>query len=352
MPKPALPVIRSKHAHAEKRPRDDRISAGVQPRGRKCRRLLPEYQQVLSVRGTFAVQDPKCRPGHKWQACTINGTDIPDNAQTVRVCFAGESDPQSGLEAPTRACLFDTDISPASSADVYIGSELRLRSGRFLAASLWANPYQLRDCKDIADCLARFDAHLRSSPHLLDKLHELSGCRLLCTCRTSAPCHADAIILAFRELCTPAPCDGIISIGTFQSPAEFALAALCCRHPFEDVVVPSPLVDALIFRMSAAAAEIVGHRQSALQHWTARAQALSGHECSLHDAMHADVRGIMNAKRILVFSEMLESIGFPSHAELIHCMSAGFPVVGEYPRTGVFPPALREATFLLRTFGG
>ena len=43
---------------------------------------------------------------------------------------------------------------------------------------------------------------------------------------------------------------------------------------------------------------------------------------------------------------MLAELKFPSAEELAHFMGAGFPVVGTYPETGVFPPSERTAKFL------
>ena len=42
---------------------------------------------------------------------------------------------------------------------------------------------------------------------------------------------------------------------------------------------------------------------------------------------------------------MLHRVGFPPAGRLVHHLSTGFPLAGEFPLTGVFPPAVREATF-------
>ena len=51
----------------------------------------------------------------------------------------------------------------------------------------------------------------------------------------------------------------------------------------------------------------------------------------------------MKNKRILLFKEMLSAVGFPSTDALIHCFSSGFPLVGAFPETGVFPAAKKKA---------
>ena len=58
--------------------------------------------------------------------------------------------------------------------------------------------------------------------------------------------------------------------------------------------------------------------------------------------MDPEVRKVMATKSILLFSEMLEAIDFPSRQELVHCMASGFPKTGAYPKTHVFLPKARE----------
>ena len=93
--------------------------------------------------------------------------------------------------APTRACLKDVPI--LGDNDLYIGRGFQDRSGRILSASPWANPFRVRDCATVYDCIQKFEAHLLASPRLLDRRPELDGKRLVCHCKDSAPCHADVI---------------------------------------------------------------------------------------------------------------------------------------------------------------
>ena len=57
----------------------------------------------------------------------------------------------------------------------------------------------------------------------------------------------------------------------------------------------------------------------------------------MHNAMHPDVAVILSDKRALVFAELLEEVTFLNRSDLLHFFSSGFPVVGAYPRTEVFP---------------
>ena len=114
-PQRALPVTVSKQPQVgQKRVRDDRISAGVQPRGAKARHLLPEHKEVIQVSITAGPGDPRTRIGYEWPASAINGKEVPNKAITIRAFFPGalgaESDVVKGSDepavAPTRTNLF------------------------------------------------------------------------------------------------------------------------------------------------------------------------------------------------------------------------------------------------------
>ena len=72
---------------------------------------------------------------------------------------------------------------------------------------------------------------------------------------------------------------------------------------------------------------------------------LAKREEELHRVMDPDVERVVSSKKILLFGEMLRDVGFPTAAELVHCMSAGFPVVGPMPVTNISPKVRREALF-------
>ena len=353
---PPLPVSRARNEPLPKRPRDDRVSAGFQPRGAKSRRLLPEFRATFTIVGDFAASDARCRVGHRWQSGVVFGVHVPPLSQTIKVTYrdsdaaalvnhSGASDLVPQMVVPTRACIRDVGMTRFEADDVYIGREFKDRSGRVLSASAWANPFRLRDCKDLDECLGRFDSYLHASPRLMDKLQELSGKRLICHCRKGAPCHADTIARAFRQaFASEAPACSV-TVGVYFGPEEFVAAAERCRHPFEALVLPAPLETSIRFRMTAPLKHIVATRHDALKFWLGRASALVRREVQLHGALHQEVKSILSDKRVLVFSEMLDHLGFPRRADLIHFMVSGFPVVGAYPRTDIFPAAERKAIY-------
>ena len=59
-------------------------------------------------------------------------------------------------------------------------------------------------------------------------------------------------------------------------------------------------------------------------------------EAELHAGAHDEVRPSLKGKRLLLFREMLESVGFPMAGDVVLAMAKGFPLVGDLPATGVF----------------
>ena len=333
-PSTPLTVVRSKAGPLPAKTRDDRISAGVQPRGLKLRRLLPEYKEILTVTGEFAPSDSRCSMGHQWNDEIVNGTAIPKGATTLRAEFAGAEGSPSGkphlLAPPLRGCIRDVLDTGLLDNDVYIGRAHRSVSGKCLAASIWANPHRLRDCRDIHDCLVRFRSYLLSSRTLLDQLPSLAGKRLLCHCALGSPCHGDILIEEFLKAVAAPASACKLSVGVFRSPGEFAALAAGCRHPFEDIYLDALAISALSWRMATSPADIAAFRAAVLRHWATVATELAPQERALHKSLHPDVEAIISSKRVLLFRKMLAAIEFPQADELVHYFCTGFPVLGEY----------------------
>ena len=399
---PPLPIINSKIVpRHKKRARPDRAAAGIQPRGAKAVRLLPEFEKVIPIRVSCAIGDPRARAGFKWPKCSFHGVHIPEGSRTVRVIFAGAGDTKeedeaasnegwaeqvrpsvasfkstlpplprgftpsaqaadrtsprgarASLRLPTRGCIRDVSYH-VGPEDVYIGREHRLRSGRFLPCSPWHNPFKLAACRDRSECVEKFRAHLLADAHLCSDLAALAGKRLLCHCPQWASCHGDVIIEEFAARHVEMHKGATIFIGIHSDPATFTSKALMVEHPFEAIVLEPALLDGITLRATRSVAEVTSRRRAALAHWTSVSRSLEVREAALHRAMHPEVEAVMANKRLLLLREMLRAIGFPSTEALFHCLCAGFPVVGEFPRTGVFPPddrrPERELTDLWRS---
>lgn len=90
--------------------------------------------------------------------------------------------------------------------DVYIGRQMNMGGWR-LPKSYWYNPYPLKSCKDIDDCLQKYRIYLidlfyEDKEIFIERLRALSGKRLGCWCKIKASdkCHGDIIVEFFQKL--------------------------------------------------------------------------------------------------------------------------------------------------------
>ena len=95
--------------------------------------------------------------------------------------------------------------------------------------------------------------------------------------------------------------------------------------------------------MTSSVAAITARRRAMIQHWRGRRAALAQKEVDLHAKLDPSVERVIASKNVLLFSEMLKAIHYPKSDELVHYLLAGFYVAGKLPKTGVFPPAKRDA---------
>ena len=115
--------------------------------------------------------------------------------------------------------------------------------------------------------------------------------------------------------------------------------------PSEDLLLPEPLSYAIGERLRVSVAETVAFRKQAIGTIQEQVRSLEQQELALHHGLHADVEAAIAGKRILLFKELLRETAFPQFEQLIHRVVAGFPVVGDYPVTGVLPEAQRLAKY-------
>ena len=108
-----------------------------------------------------------------------------------------------------------------------------------------------------------------------------------------------------------------------------------------------PLVDALLFKMSRPASELIRKRIVVIAFWKNRALELASAERELHAEMCPEVERVMASKRLLLYGEMFEAIAFPSRCTLLGHMVSGFDLCGSFPSTGVLPYKERAATTTL-----
>ena len=382
-----VPIVKSKTPiSSTKRARDDQVGAGIQPRGAKARRLLPEFKQVLHINSDMNFRDKRAQPGHKWRAEVVSGVQVPEDATTIRAIFSGDGQARHGheqrcqedglhagaeareqrgedrvgpqptnppadghhhhhhtLPMPTRTSLGEIGFA-LGDRDTYIGREhVVRRTGQRLAASRWANPFKVKDCTNVQECIDRFRAYLLARPDLMRDLHQLRGRRLVCHCPRTAACHGDVLIGELQKMDDTPSTSCTLIIGVHYEPAEFVEAAAKCRHPFEDLPLADHERDAIAKKVSSPVADTIAFRRAQLRKWHCLAAALANQEKELHTLIHPDVEKVLRPKKVLLFRAILEDLGFPHLDEMIHTFTAGFPMVGTFPITGVFPPSDRQA---------
>ena len=88
---PPLPVRRSRGDAVPLPFRDERAAAGLQPRGGRARRLLPEFRRTLWIPGSFKPSDPRCQIGFIWEACVIDCIVVPKGAKTISTSATSSS---------------------------------------------------------------------------------------------------------------------------------------------------------------------------------------------------------------------------------------------------------------------
>ena len=84
-----LAILKARGGVLQKKFRPARAAAGRQVRGGRGRPPLPEFKDILVVKGSFAPGGARCQPGHSWQASKIDNIEIPKGAKTVRAFFSG-----------------------------------------------------------------------------------------------------------------------------------------------------------------------------------------------------------------------------------------------------------------------
>ena len=73
--------------------------------------------------------------------------------------------------------------------------------------------------------------------------------------------------------------------------------------------------------------QLLDKRNAFFKKWIKRAGELSSKEKDLHDSLDPEVAKVLKGKRLLVFEEILNEIGFPDK-NLVRDICAGFRITG------------------------
>ena len=326
---------------------DTLIGTGVQPRGKKSKNLVPEYLMVLNLKVNMIDLKRLERQADKKDGSTIeiNGHTI-GNCKVLKVVGkSGEGRPITTLNPPSRATF--SAWTPGTPGSTYIGRFHRDRQGRVHPQSRFANPFKVKDCANLQECLDKYEAHLKSMRDFPAVLAQLAGLKLVCHCRRDQPCHGDIIIQEFkREFCYQTASSDVeydVRVGLYRTPPEYVEQACGVKHPFDEVTTDDAIKQAVAEILEGGVDATISRWRDIIARWRDRAARLERREADLHAALHKDVAVVLKGKRILLFREMLIESGFPNAQKLIDEMCAGFKVVGALDKTGVFAEKPRQA---------
>ena len=81
--------------------------------------------------------------------------------------------------------------------------------------------------------------------------------------------------------------------------------------------------------------KVKAKREQTLAYYKDRAKALEEEERPLHEKLHKDVQSVIKEKRILLFKEMLQDIGYDDMS-VVELLSVGVRIIGLCQNTGIW----------------
>ena len=142
------------------------------------------------------------------------------------------------------------------------------------------------------------------------------------------------------ELCT---------MGVPRDPWDFLQKAIEVGHPRSLALHLNEEVTHMLHQnFSGELHVLVKERAAFLMKWTNRCRELEGAEKDLHRNMEPHLQQVLHGKRLLVFQEMLNELGYPDDT-LVQDICRGFPLSGWLPKSKVFPPAFKRPGHDLET---
>ena len=142
------------------------------------------------------------------------------------------------------------------------------------------------------------------------------------------------------ELCT---------IGIPRDPWDFLQRAIQVGHPRTIAVhLNSEVKIVLQENFAGDLHELVKARATYLLKWTKRCEELEADERKLHETLAPHLKQVLRGKRLLVFQEMLNDLGYPDK-NLVQDICGGFKLSGWLPKSGVFPATLKRPSHNMET---
>ena len=137
----------------------------------------------------------------------------------------------------------------------------------------------------------------------------------------------------------------ICTVGIPGEPLQFLDKAVKAGHPRGlDVHVTGDIDEVTRDNFHRPAYLLAKKRISFFQKWNARAKELAVEESMLLHKAPEHVSKIMQGKRMVLWAEILQSLGYPD-TELIKEMAEGFRLTGWLTKSGMFPPGAKRPSF-------
>ena len=136
--------------------------------------------------------------------------------------------------------------------------------------------------------------------------------------------------------------------GVFCSPFEFLQKALSVEHPLDTPhAVDKSNLRAILFIRDNPTVKVMEFRTRQLRKYTQRAAQLVSDEQQLKKSLDADVRGVLEGKRLLLFKEMAQDANV-GDVNLFQELIEGFRLTGEMPQSHSFPAQFKPAQISLQ----
>ena len=134
----------------------------------------------------------------------------------------------------------------------------------------------------------------------------------------------------------------VLYIGIPREPSDFISEAVRKGHPRDIIAnVPEEVKQVVHEILSGDFKRRFAVRASFLKKWLKRSLELKTDAMNLHQNMPPYLRKLLSGKRLLLWKEILNDLGYPD-AAIVDDVIRGFALTGWSPKTGVFQPDVRR----------
>ena len=132
--------------------------------------------------------------------------------------------------------------------------------------------------------------------------------------------------------------------GVPWEPEKFVEEVVKAGHPMDMATFLPPRLQSLLNTYETkSSCNRVDSRLTAVKFWLKRAMELKCDESDFHNKLDPAVAGVLRGKRILLWKQMLESIGYED-MEVVNEFVSGTKLVGEAQSTGLWPKKFKPAS--------